>query len=96
MQAQAAIVRRRPLGTTVTAVTAGLMMLLTGGTTLAQALEEIIVTAQKREVGLQDAPLSISAFTGETLEKGRIPGVEPGNAQVKQDILDFNVEVGKY
>jgi iron complex outermembrane receptor protein len=71
MQAQAAIVRPRPLGT-VTAVTAGLAMLTTGGTALAQALEEIVVTAQKREVGLQDAPLSISAFSGETLEKGRI------------------------
>lgn len=31
-------------------------------------LEEILVTARKREEGLQDAPLAVSAFTGETLE----------------------------
>ena len=28
-------------------------------------VEEIVVTARKREEGLQSAPLSISAFTGE-------------------------------
>jgi len=42
----------------------------------AQALEEVIVTAQKREVGLQDAPLSISAFSGESLERGGIQNAE--------------------
>lgn len=31
-------------------------------------MEEIIVTARKREEGLQDAPLSISAFTAQDLE----------------------------
>jgi len=31
-------------------------------------MEEITVTARKREEGLQDAPLSVSAFTGENLE----------------------------
>ncbi len=30
-------------------------------------MEEIIVTARKREEGLQDAPISISAFTAEDL-----------------------------
>ena len=37
-----------------------------------QVLEEIVVTAQKREVGLQSAPIAISAFSGETLTKNRI------------------------
>ena len=32
------------------------------------ALEEIIVTARKREEGLQSAPISITAFTGEGLD----------------------------
>lgn len=31
-------------------------------------LEEVVVTARKREESLQDAPISISAFTGEALE----------------------------
>ena len=31
-------------------------------------LEEVIVTARIREEGLQDAPLAVSAYTGESLE----------------------------
>ncbi len=52
------------------------IMLLLNGPLYAQTLEEIVVTAQKREVGLQDAPLSISAFSGETLERGSILNAE--------------------
>ncbi|MCB2013478.1 MAG: TonB-dependent receptor [Sphingobium sp.] len=32
------------------------------------SLEEIVVTAQKRATNLQDTPIAISAFTGETME----------------------------
>ena len=32
-------------------------------------IEEVIVTASKREVSLQDSSLAISAFTGEQLDK---------------------------
>jgi iron complex outermembrane receptor protein len=56
----------------VVAVASTLVLIATGGVAVAQELEEIVVTAQKREVGLQDAPLSISAFSGDTLEKARI------------------------
>ena len=52
------------------------VFLLSNGSAFAQQLEEVIVTAQKREVGLQDAPLSISAFSGETLERGNIQNAE--------------------
>lgn len=38
----------------------------------AQELEEIIVTAQKREQNLQDVPVSITAFTGDQLRQLRI------------------------
>lgn len=47
----------------------GLAMCALGATSLAQAavLEEITVTAQKREQSLQDVGISVTAFTGEQL-----------------------------
>jgi outer membrane receptor protein involved in Fe transport len=41
-------------------------------TTLAQELEEMVVTATRRETNLQDTPLSIQAFDAEDLELGGI------------------------
>ncbi len=38
----------------------------------AQALEEIVVTATKREIGLQSTPVAISAYSGESLERDGI------------------------
>lgn len=35
----------------------------------AQALEEVIVTAQKREQSLQDVPIAVAAFSNEMLQK---------------------------
>lgn len=64
--------RTRPLCLTI--VIAGLSL---GQTALAQEqresgaseiLEELVVTARRREEGLQNAPIAISAYTGETLE----------------------------
>ncbi len=37
------------------------------------ALGEIMVTARKREENLQDVPISVSAFSGETLEQMGVP-----------------------
>lgn len=39
-------------------------------------LEEIIVTARKREENLQDTPMSVSAFTGESLELRGIDAID--------------------
>jgi outer membrane receptor protein involved in Fe transport len=42
-------------------------------TTLAQmVLEEVVVTAQKREQNLQDVPVAVSAFTGAMLEQSGV------------------------
>src|SRR5262245_24358795 len=37
-------------------------------TTRSSVLEEVIVTAEKREVNLQEVPVAVSAYTGETRE----------------------------
>ncbi len=37
-------------------------------TALAQGLEEVIVTAQKREQGLQDVPIAVEAFSAEQID----------------------------
>lgn len=36
------------------------------------ALEEVVVTAQRRERGLQDSPIAVSAVTGDTLRAGNV------------------------
>ena len=36
------------------------------------ALEEVVVTAQRREQGLQEVPVSVTAFTGASLEQNKI------------------------
>ncbi len=41
----------------------------------AQAIEEIVVTAQKREESVQDVPISIQAFTGQTLDNAQVNSV---------------------
>src|SRR5882672_3712504 len=42
---------------------------LLSGTVSAQTLEEVVVTAQKREQNVQNVPIAISAFTTETLRQ---------------------------
>jgi len=42
----------------------------------AQEIEEVVVTAQKREETLQEVPLSVSALSGETLEKANITSTQ--------------------
>ena len=43
-----------------------------GGATASAQLEEVFVTARRREESLQDTPVSITAFSGEALERQHI------------------------
>ncbi len=52
----------------------------------AKPLEEIIVTAQKREQQLQDVPISIAVLDGEFLDSGRFEGV----AEALNQVAGFN------
>jgi hypothetical protein len=52
-----------PLSALALAVTS-----LLGSAAQAQQLEEIIVTAERRELNLQDTPISVMSFEGEALE----------------------------
>ena len=55
------------------------------------ALEEIVVTARKREESIQDVPLSITAFTGEELERGGYVDLEDISFQTAG--MQFNNEL---
>ena len=61
-------------------VTACCFLLVNSEVSFAQdstsALEEVIVTAQKREQNLQDVPIAITAFTGEALDDRGIVDLE--------------------
>ena len=56
--------KNKYISLTVASMLAGL---LTGGAQAA-ALEEIVITAQKREQSLQDVPVTVNALSGENLE----------------------------
>jgi len=43
---------------------------------ISSLLEEVVVTARKREEGLQDTPIAVSAFSGESLEARGIQRVD--------------------
>jgi len=59
----------------LTALAVSTSMLAISAPAFAQ-LDEIVVTAQKREQSLQDVPISINAFDLEAIEKNRISGLE--------------------
>lgn len=47
-----------------------------GSQVLAQGLEEVVVTAQKREQSLQDAPIAIAAFDAHALEQKGVSNID--------------------
>ena len=54
----------------------GLVSVAMPGLSLAQALEEIVVTAERRETLLQDTPISVLAFDTDTLDAAGIDDIE--------------------
>jgi iron complex outermembrane recepter protein len=50
-------------------------------------LEEIIVTATRQQVSLQDVPLAVIAYTGESLERQGIQNMEDLNAVVPNVVI---------
>lgn len=64
------------LAAAISLIIASELTLAKDAETHAPKLEEIIVTAQKRVENLQDVPLSVSAVSGEKLEKASIENIE--------------------
>ncbi len=56
----------------------------------ALALEEIVVTARKREESLQDIPLSVTAFTADQIERAGFKTLEDISMQTPG--LQFNTD----
>jgi iron complex outermembrane receptor protein len=63
----------------------------------AQALEEVIVTAQKREQSLQEVPVSVSAISGDLIKEGGITGVSDVAVQTPNfSMTQFNIGEPQY
>ncbi len=75
----------------VQGITAALMATGSFGVAQAQSLmlEEVIVTAQKREQSLQDVPISVVAFGQEKLEKLGINSLTDIGANIPNFVVNF-------
>ena len=68
--------KTRLLRLSLAALTGGCMMVAANVTAQESVLEEIIVTAEKREASIQDTALAITAVSGELLENGGLDEIE--------------------
>jgi len=66
----------RLLRLSLAALTGGCMMVAANVTAQENVLEEIIVTAEKREATIQDTALAITAVSGDLLESGGLDEIE--------------------
>ena len=69
-----------------------------GGSAVAQSLDEIVVTAQKRAESLSDVPISIAAVTGDTLENRSIDDLSSlsqsmPNVTINENQIDSTISV---
>ncbi|MDE0678842.1 MAG: TonB-dependent receptor [Gammaproteobacteria bacterium] len=68
--------KTRLLRLSLAALTVGCMMVAANVTAQENVLEEIIVTAEKREASIQDTALAITAVSGDLLENGGLDEIE--------------------
>ena len=68
--------KTRLLRLSLAALTGGCMMVAASVTAQENILEEIIVTAEKREASIQDTALAITAVGGDLLENGGLDEIE--------------------
>ena len=61
-------------------------------TARAQSLEEVVVTARRREESLQDVPLSVTAFSGDTIDRAGFTNLEDVSLQTTG--LQLNSDLG--
>jgi iron complex outermembrane recepter protein len=82
-----------PIAAGVCAATAGatLLALPAWSQESTAGLEEIVVTATRREQNLQDVPLAVVAYTGEMLERQGIENMEDINAVVPNVVIAGNL-----
>src|SRR5262245_22381965 len=57
-------------------------------------LEEIVVTAQRREQNLQEVPISVTAFSAEALEKSNVRGATDYLAQTPNVSFTEDAQAG--
>jgi iron complex outermembrane receptor protein len=84
---------------TILSIAAGIIAVgsITTGTLLsapafAQSLEEVVVTARRREESLQDVPLSVTAFSGEAIDRAGFTNLEDVSMQTTG--LQLNSDLG--
>ncbi|MEY4357833.1 MAG: hypothetical protein RL469_1159, partial [Pseudomonadota bacterium] len=58
------------------------------------ALDEIVVTARKREENLQDVPLAVSAISAEQIERAGIRSVE--DVVARDPSMSFDLGIAPY
>jgi iron complex outermembrane recepter protein len=81
---------RTPLHTAIVAALAGCSAAATQVAWAQDALEEIVVTATRREQNLQDVPLAVVAFTADSLKVQGIENMEDLNAVVPNVVIAGN------
>lgn len=73
--------------TTLRALPAAIMLSTLAGTAHSAALEEVLVTAEKKSASIQDVPMSVSAIAGDDVGMGKV--TEMNDVAVKTPGMSF-------